>query len=113
MNEARLRRLQFAERPLGGVAGGAHFLLGAPAFGDVAVDQHEAAARQRVVPYLDDMPVRPGTLKGSGAARPRHIAVDLRVNVDIAKLAAPGEMADIILEGFWRRHKIVRQSEDF
>ena len=47
------------------VAGGADFGLVALALGDVGVDQHEAAARHRVVADFDHPAIWPGALIGS------------------------------------------------
>ena len=55
-NRLGLRRLQFVQGPLGGVARRADLGLGTLALGDVAVDQHNTAARYRVAAHLDDRP---------------------------------------------------------
>src|SRR6202022_4107260 len=63
VQQAGLRRLQFLQCALGGVARRADFLLSTPAFGDVAVNYHEAAARHGVAAHLDDPAVGPRVLE--------------------------------------------------
>ena len=76
LHQAGLRCFQVGERLFGRVAGGADFRLGALAFGDVAEDQHKAAARHRVAPHLDDPAVGPGALEARFLAGVFDIAAD-------------------------------------
>ena len=69
VEQAGLRRLQFLQRALGGVARRADLGLGALALGDVAVDQHDPAARHRVAAHLDDPAVRARPLEPTIASR--------------------------------------------
>ena len=68
--------LSSRKRRFGGVAGGADLCLGALAFGDVAVDQHKAAARHRVAAHLDD-PSRPAACARSAFLVGRRDAAGL------------------------------------
>src|SRR5262249_12011363 len=95
MDEAGLCRLQFLQGPLGGVARRADLGLGALALGDVAVNHHKATARHRVAPYFDNTPVGSDVLKARFLAEPFKTAVQLRLDVGAAILAAPGKEADI------------------
>src|SRR6516164_5401132 len=83
MQQAGLRGLQFSQSVLGGVARRADLGLGALSLGDVAVDQHNPTTRHRVVPYLDDPPIRPGALERAlSADQPRQSA---HFRLDIAR----------------------------
>ena len=63
LDQAGLRGLQLAERLLRRVASGVDLLLGPLALGDVAVDQHKAAARHGIAADLDDPAVRSRALE--------------------------------------------------
>src|SRR5262249_45432878 len=52
MDQARLRRLQFAQGRFSGVFGGTDGLLRSFALRDIAVDEHKATARHRIATYL-------------------------------------------------------------
>src|SRR5215471_7022902 len=111
-DEARLRRLQFLQRFLGGVARCADFGLGALPLGDVAVDQHNPAARYRVAAHLDDpairarplgRPLRPDLLR-----QPAH----LRFDIDRAVFAMRSEIADKIADARPLGEKRIGQFQD-
>ncbi len=112
LDQARLRGLQLAERPLGGVAGGMDLGLGALALGDVAVDQHKAADRHRVVPHLDDPPIGAGALgRPLGAddfGQPAHF----RLDIDRTVLAMRGKITDILGKVRTLGQHLVGQVED-
>jgi len=63
LDQARLCRLQLTKRDFGSVARRVDPLLCPLALGDVAVDQHEAAARNRVAANLQYAPVGPRPLE--------------------------------------------------
>ena len=68
MNQARLCLLQLAECRLGSVARRANGFFSLLSLGDVGVDQHKAAARNRIAAHFNDAAVGPSRLlKKSGA----------------------------------------------
>ena len=112
LDQARLHRLQFGKRLLGGVAGGADFGFGALALGHVAIDQHQPAARHRIDPHLDDAPVRPGALgrplRLDRLGQTAHFGLD----VDSAVFAMLREIPDIGFEARPSANKGIRQVEN-
>jgi hypothetical protein len=110
MNEARLRRAQFGERRLGGVARGADLGLGALPLGNVAEHQDKAATRDRIATDLDDLPVRPGALEPRLA--PAVLDPLAEFGLHITVLAALGEIAEIFGKGRALRQERVRQVQD-
>ena len=96
VQQARLRRLQFLQRALGGVARRADLGLGALALGDVAVDQHNPAARHRVAAHLDDPAIRARPLGRPLRPDPFRQPAHLRFDIDRAVFAMRGEVADKI-----------------
>src|SRR5712671_3388123 len=96
MQEARLRRLQFLQCALGGVARRADLLLGALALGDVAVDRHETAARHRIAAYLDNAPIGPHPFETQLLVGSLEPSAELRRDALGAEFAALGEEADVV-----------------
>ena len=74
----------------GSVPSGADFSLRPFALGNVAVNQHNAAIRHRVVSYLDDRAIRAGPLEAIMIADPCPQAFDLCLRVGLAELATFG-----------------------
>src|SRR6516162_4473900 len=96
MDEARLRGLQFLQGALGGVARGADLDLCTLSLGDRGVIDYKAAAGHRIPAHLDDAPVGPRVLGAQFLADRLKAATQLRLDVGIAKFAAPGEKADVV-----------------
>ena len=111
LDQAGLRRLQLAQRRLGGVARRADRFLGALALGDVGVDQHEAAAGHRVAAHLDDPAVGPRALEAHLPSGIFDGAAQLRFEIGRV-LAAVGEIAEILGIARPPREEGVRQIED-
>ena len=85
--------------------------LGALALGDVAVDRHEPAARQRVVADLQHGAVGPDPLGGVVQVDVAGDAGDEGLDIDVAVLAAPRQVADEIRIGRLAGEEIGRQVE--
>ena len=68
--------------------------LGALVLGDVAVDRHEPAARQRIVPDLQHRPVGPQSLGRVVRVGVGGDAGDQLLDVDVTILAAPRQITD-------------------
>src|SRR6516164_8732526 len=92
MDQACLRRLQFAQCLLGGVPGCANGFLGTLALRDVGKDQYEATARHRIASYLDDTAVGSRSLETQLPACIAYRAAQLRFEISRI-LAAISEIA--------------------
>jgi hypothetical protein len=111
VQQARLRRLQFAQCPLGGIACSADLLLGALALGHVAIDHHKAAARYRIAAHLDDPAVGPGMFEAQLLADLLEAAAQFRLDVG-AEFAALREEADVVRIARTRPQQCLGQIED-
>src|SRR5262249_10397423 len=80
--------------------------------GDIAVDDHEAAARHRVAAYLNDVPVGPGVFEAQFLAERFEAAAQLRLDVLGAEFAALSEYPDVIGIAQALSQQRVRQIED-
>ncbi len=112
VQEARLRRLQLLQCALGGVARRADLLLRALAFGDVAVDRHETAARYGIAAYLDNAPVGPRALEAQLLISLSKAAAEFRRDALGAEFAALGEEVDVVGIARPLRQQRVGQIED-
>ena len=106
LDQVRLGGLQFAvsgiDRAggfLGSVACGRYFGFGALAFGDVRIDQHEAAACHRVVADFQHAPVGPRALIDRWVGRWWRPALRICSSASTpgAEVAALGEKAEMLL----------------
>src|SRR4029077_6342888 len=91
-----LRRLQFLQCALGGVARRVDLQFRALALGDVAVNRHETAARYRVAAYLDNAPVGPRALEAQLLVGRFEPSADFRRDALGAEFAALGQEADVV-----------------
>ena len=96
VQQAGLRRLQFLQCAFGGVARRADLLLDVLAFGDVAVDRDETAARYRIAAYLDNPPVGPRALEAQLLVGRFEPSAEFRRDALDAEFAALGEVADVV-----------------
>src|SRR5262249_5877762 len=110
VDEARLRRLQLAQSRLGRVARGADRLLGTLSLGGVAVNQHEAAARHRVAPHLDDAAVGARALEAH--LPPGIFDGAAQLCLEISRiLAALGEIPEILGKTWASGKECIRKIE--
>src|SRR5207245_10379128 len=75
---------------------GADLLLGALAFGDVAVDRHETAARYRIAAYLDNAPIGPRALEAQLLVSRFEPPAEFRRDALGTEFATFGEEADVV-----------------
>src|SRR6516165_4958559 len=95
MDQARLRRLQIAQRRLGGVSRGTGS-LGTLPLRDVGIDQHEATAWHRVTAHLDDVAIGPRALEAHLPPGVFDGSAQLSFEIGRYVLAAVGEIAEIL-----------------
>src|SRR3954453_10450599 len=113
MDQACLRGLQLAKSSLGCVARRPNLSFGPLPFGDVAVDQHKAAAGHRVVSHLDYAPVWTGTLDRPLPSDILGNAVPFGLDIDGAELAALGKITEILLIAAPFRQQLIGYVKDF
>jgi len=66
------------------------------AFGNVAVNQHNAAVRHRIVPYFNDSAIRARSLELIMFVEASPQAIDFGLGLGFAEFAALYEITDVV-----------------
>src|SRR5215469_12646595 len=108
LDQTGLGGFEIAIGCFGSVPSGVNFGLRPFAFGNVAVNQHNAAIRHRVVPHFNDRAIWARSLELIMFVEASLQAIDFGLGVGLAELAALREIANVFVEAMTLGEDILR-----
>src|SRR5215469_1957329 len=108
LDQTGLGGFEIAISRFGSLPSGVNFGLRPFALGDVAVNNHDAAIRHRVIPNFNNRAIRARALELIMFVEAFPQAFDFGLRVGLAELAALSEIADVLVEAMTLSEIIVR-----